>query len=56
MPHIYSLTKLALCKSGTVNMELALHGIPQIIGYRVSRVTAFIAKRILNFKVGLFLQ
>ena len=51
IPHIYSLTKLALCKSGTVNMELALYGIPQIIGYRVSRVTAFIAKRILNFKV-----
>ena len=51
MPYIYSLTKLALCKSGTVNMELALYGIPQIIGYRVSRVTAFIAKKILNFKV-----
>jgi len=51
MPHIYSLTKLALCKSGTVNMELALYGVPQIIGYRVSRVTAFIAKKILNFKV-----
>ena len=51
MPYIYSLTKLALCKSGTVNMELALYGIPQIIGYRVSRVTAFIAKRILNFRV-----
>jgi len=51
MPYIYSLAKLALCKSGTVNMELALYGIPQIIGYKVSRVTAFIAKRILNFKV-----
>ena len=50
-PYIYSLTKIALCKSGTVNMELALHGIPQIVGYRVSRITAFIAKRILNFKV-----
>ena len=50
-PYIYSLTKLALCKSGTVNMELALYGIPQIVGYRVSRVTAFIAKKILNFKV-----
>ena len=50
-PYIYSLTKIALCKSGTVNMELALYGIPQIVGYRVSRVTAFIAKRILNFKV-----
>jgi len=51
MPYIYSLTKLALCKSGTVNMELALYGVPQIVGYRVSRVTAFIAKKILNFKV-----
>jgi len=50
-PYIYSLTKLALCKSGTVNMELALYGIPQIVGYKVSRVTAFIAKKILNFKV-----
>ncbi len=50
-PYIYSLTKIALCKSGTVNMELALHGIPQIVGYRVSRVTAFIARKILNFKV-----
>ena len=50
-PYIYSLTKLALCKSGTVNMELALNEIPQIVGYRVSRITAFIAKNILNFKV-----
>ena len=50
-PYIYSLTKIAFCKSGTVNMELALHGIPQIVGYRVSRITAFIAKKILNFKV-----
>jgi len=50
-PYIFSLTKIAFCKSGTVNMELALYGIPQIVGYRVSRVTAFIAKYILNFKV-----
>ena len=32
-------------------MELALYGIPQIVGYKVSRITAFIAKKILNFKV-----
>ena len=49
--YIYSLTKIALSKSGTVNMELALYGVPQVVGYRVSRVTAFIAKKILNFKV-----
>ncbi len=50
-PYIYSLTKIALCKSGTVNMELSLYGIPQIVGYRVSKITAFIARYILNFKV-----
>jgi len=49
--YIYSLSKLALCKSGTVNMELALYGIPQVVGYKVSRITAFIAKNILNFKL-----
>ncbi len=49
--YIYSLSKLALCKSGTVNMELALYGIPQVVGYKVSRVTAFIARKILNFKL-----
>ena len=50
-PFIYSLSTLALCKSGTVNMELALYGVPQVVGYKVSRVTAFIAKNILKFKV-----
>ena len=49
--YVYALSKLALCKSGTVNMELALYGVPQLVGYRVSRITAFIAKNILNFKV-----
>ena len=49
-PYIYSSLKIALCKFNS-NMELALYGIPQIVGYRVSRVTAFIAKKILNFKV-----
>jgi len=32
-------------------MELALNGITQIVGNKVSRVTAFIARKILNFKV-----
>tara|TARA_B100000963_G_scaffold128722_1_gene112330 strand:- start:3172 stop:4350 length:1179 start_codon:yes stop_codon:yes gene_type:complete len=49
--YVYALSKLALCKSGTVNMELALYNIPQVVGYKVSRVTAFIAIKILNFKV-----
>ena len=50
-PYIYSLTSMALCKSGTVNMELALNNVPQIVGYKVSKVTAFIAKQLLRFNV-----
>ena len=38
-PYIYALTKIAFCKSGTVNMELALYGIPQIVGYRAVSYT-----------------
>ncbi|MBL6803258.1 MAG: lipid-A-disaccharide synthase [Cyanobacteria bacterium] len=42
---------LALGKSGTVNLELALQGVPQVVGYRVSRLTAFVAKYLLRFQV-----
>ena len=42
---------LALAKSGTVNLELALQGVPQVVGYRVSRFTAAIAKYLLGFNV-----
>ena len=50
-PSIFAVSDLALGKSGTVNMELALNGIPQIVGYKVSRFTAFLARRILRFNV-----
>lgn len=42
---------LALTKSGTVNLELALRGVPQVVGYRLSRVTAFVAEHVLRFHV-----
>ncbi|RPG11333.1 MAG: lipid-A-disaccharide synthase [Planctomycetaceae bacterium TMED241] len=42
---------LALGKSGTVNLELALMGVPQVVGYRVSRMTAFVARHLLRFQV-----
>ncbi|KGG11940.1 Lipid-A-disaccharide synthase [Prochlorococcus sp. MIT 0601] len=50
-PSLFSVANIALCKSGTINMELALHNVPQIVGYKVSRVTAFIAKYLLKFQV-----
>ena len=50
-PFLFSAAHLALAKSGTINMELALNSVPQIVGYKVSRVTAFFAKYFLRFNV-----
>ena len=50
-PFLFSAAHLALSKSGTINMELALNSVPQIIGYKVSRITSFFARRILRFNV-----
>ena len=50
-PQLCAAADLALTKSGTVNLELALRGVPQVVGYRVSKLTAFIAKNLLRFQV-----
>ncbi len=50
-PCLFKVAELALTKSGTINMELAIHMVPQIVVYKVSRITAFIAKKILKFNV-----
>ncbi len=50
-PSLFSVADIALCKSGTINMELALNNVPQIVGYKVSRVTSLIARKILRFNV-----
>jgi len=50
-PTIFAASDLALAKSGTINMELAINNVPQIVGYRVSRITGLIARRILRFNV-----
>jgi lipid-A-disaccharide synthase len=42
---------LAVAKSGTVNLELALRSVPQVVVYRVSWLTAFVARHILRFSV-----
>ena len=48
---IFAASDLALTKSGTINMELALHNVPQVIGYKVGKGTAFIARNLLRFNV-----
>ena len=50
-PFLFSAAHLALAKSGTINMELALNAVPQIVGYKVSKVTAFFARYLLRFNV-----
>jgi lipid-A-disaccharide synthase len=42
---------LAITKSGTVNLEIALLNVPQVILYRVSPLTMWIARKILKFDV-----
>ena len=50
-PFLFAAADLALSKSGTINMELALNSVPQIVGYKVSRLTAFFARYLLRFNV-----
>ena len=50
-PFLFSAAYLALSKSGTINMELALNSVPQIVGYKVNRLTAFFARYLLRFNV-----
>lgn len=42
---------LAITKSGTVNLELALLDVPQVVIYRVNPITAWIAKNLLKFSI-----
>ena len=50
-PLLCAAADLALNKSGTVNLELALRGVPQVVAYRVSRPTAWVAEHLLHFQV-----
>jgi len=50
-PLLCAAADLALNKSGTVNLELALRGVPQVVVYRVSRPTAWVAEHLLRFQV-----
>lgn len=42
---------LAITKSGTVNLEIALLEVPQVVIYRVNPITAWIAKKFLKFSI-----
>ena len=46
----FATSDLALAASGTVSLELAMAGVPHIIGYKLSPITAYFAKKILRVK------
>lgn len=48
---IIAAADLAITKSGTVNLEIALLNVPQVVIYRVSAVTAWIARNLLKFSI-----
>jgi lipid-A-disaccharide synthase len=43
---------LAITKSGTVNLEIALLNVPQVVLYRVSAVTMWVARNLLKFSIS----
>lgn len=42
---------LAIAKSGTVNLEIALLNVPQVVIYKVNPITVWIARNILRFSI-----
>ncbi|MBH8561179.1 lipid-A-disaccharide synthase [Nostoc sp. CENA67] len=45
---VFAAADLAITKSGTVNLELALLNVPQVVVYRLNSVTVWIARKILK--------
>ncbi|WNJ98505.1 lipid-A-disaccharide synthase [Thalassospiraceae bacterium LMO-JJ14] len=46
----FAAADAAIAASGTVSLELAMAGVPSLIAYRLSPLTAFIAKRLIRVK------
>ena len=46
----FAAADAAIAASGTVSLELAMAGVPMLIGYRLSPLTAFFAKRLIRVK------
>ena len=44
----FAASRAAIAKSGTVTLELALAGVPMVVCYKMSAVTAFLARRLVR--------
>ncbi|MBE9205498.1 lipid-A-disaccharide synthase [Nostoc sp. LEGE 06077] len=45
---VFAAADFAITKSGTVNLELALFNVPQVVVYRLNPITVWIARKILQ--------
>ena len=48
---VMAASDLAIAKSGTVNLELALLNVPQVVAYRLNPITMWIARNLLKFSI-----
>lgn len=46
----FAASTVALAASGTVSLELSMAGVPHLIAYKVSPITGYIVKRLLNVR------
>lgn len=44
----FAASRAALAASGTVTLELAMAGVPMVVGYRLNPLTAFFARRLIS--------
>jgi len=47
---VFAAASAALAASGTVSLELAMAGVPHLIAYRMNKITAALARRVLKIK------
>jgi lipid-A-disaccharide synthase len=52
----FAASAVALTKSGTSTLELALAGVPMVVAYRVNPVSAMIARRLVKVKYASLLN
>ncbi|MEM6254610.1 MAG: lipid-A-disaccharide synthase [Cyanobacteria bacterium P01_D01_bin.156] len=51
-PLAIAAADLAITKSGTANLEIALMEVPQVVMYRLNRITAWVAEFVLKFSAA----
>jgi lipid-A-disaccharide synthase len=51
---VLAASDLAIAKSGTINLELALLKVPQVVVYALNPITAWLGRHVLKFKIPTF--